>query len=315
MEPNVNHLIQKDLKWIFVGGKGGVGKTTTSCALGIILSKYRESVLIISTDPAHNLSDSFDQKFSHLPSLVKGFTNLYAMEIDPESSLNHTNAPDSSDDLLSVGKGVLKDLMGTLPGIDEAVSFAKVIELVNNMKYDLIIFDTAPTGHTLRLLSFPLSLSKTIKQFNELKSTLFPLIKQMGALMGSDYNVEPFLKKIEETIPLIEKVSEKLVDHKFTTFVCVCIAEFLSMYETERLIQKLTKMKFNVNTVVVNQLVARTQDSACCKLCTSRADSQEIYLQQMDDLYEQYHLIRAYLLPFEVRGVERLQTYSKFLLP
>ena len=144
---------------------------------------------MISTDPAHNLSDAFDQKFTNKPTQVKGIDNLYCMEVDP--SANEAGGNSFFSGLLGGGAAggeggdsFMKDLMASVPGIDEATSFGEVIKSLDEYKFDLIIFDTAPTGHTLRLLNFPTILEKGLLKLMELKDKFGGMLNSMSGMMG-----------------------------------------------------------------------------------------------------------------------------------
>uniref|UniRef100_A0A0N5C1Z7 ATPase ASNA1 homolog n=1 Tax=Strongyloides papillosus TaxID=174720 RepID=A0A0N5C1Z7_STREA len=325
-EGNIKNILeQKTLKWIFVGGKGGVGKTTCSSSLAVQLSKVRKNVLLISTDPAHNTSDAFSQQFGKSPQKVNGFDNLFCMEIDASQPMegdqeSNTDLPDlgvGDNQIWNISKKLLNEVSGSLPGIDEAMSFAQIFKLIDSMEFDCVVFDTAPTGHTLRLLSFPSVLEKTFGKIIDVFGQVKPLIGMFSGMVGGNINSEELYQKINEVLVTVRKVNNQFNDPDVTTFVCVCIAEFLSLYETERLIQALMAQNIDTHNIIVNQLIYPEKDEngeITCKKCKSRYNIQQKYLSQISDLYEDFHVIKLPLLETEVRGPEALRSFSEKLV-
>lgn len=211
LPPTLENIIeQKSLRWIFVGGKGGVGKTTTSCSLAIQMAKARESVLLISTDPAHNLSDAFGQKFGKEARKIDGFDNLSAMEIDPNGSIQEMiEQADTSQNPMG---DMMRDLAFSIPGIDEALGFAEVMKQVKSTSYSVIIFDTAPTGHTLRFLSFPSVLEKALARVSQLSGRFAPML---NGIMGSQ--MDEMWSKLESTRETITEVNKQFKNPDLTT--------------------------------------------------------------------------------------------------
>ncbi|XP_074570819.1 ATPase GET3A-like [Curcuma longa] len=299
-----NILEQETLKWVFVGGKGGVGKTTSSSIISVLLAQVRQSVLVISTDPAHNLSDAFQQRFTKVPTLVNGFSNLYAMEVDPKME---------GDDLSDEGlEGFLSELTNAIPGVDEAMSFAEMLKLVQTMDYSVIVFDTAPTGHTLRLLQFPSTLEKGLEKVMSLKNKFGGMFTQATRLLGlgDEFSEDAMLGRLEGIKDVIEQVNRQFKDPDLTTFVCVCIPEFLSLYETERLVQELAKFEIDTHNIVINQVLF-DNEAVESKLLKARMKMQQKYIDQFYMLYDDFNITKLPLLPEEVCGVQALRKFSQ----
>lgn len=330
LERSIRNIVDSQtLKWIFVGGKGGVGKTTTSCSLAVALASTRKSVLLVSTDPAHNLSDAFAQKFSRTPTKVRGFENLDAMEVEPPAASDLPSAESipggvPSDVMEALGgeqaaRALMSEIGNAVPGIDEAMAFGTLMKSVRDMSYDVVVFDTAPTGHTMRLLGFPGLLEKglsfcqgIIDRFGQMVGTL---ATTMG-MPGLDFNeMRDRLAGLEGTT---KDIKATFADSSKCTFVCVCIPEFLSVFETERLVQELGKFKITVSNIIVNQVIrsADIQSSERAEaLYKARMGMQTKYLEQVAELYgEDFHITPMPLLSGEVRGPDALKNYSQLIL-
>ena len=200
------------------------------------------------------------------------------------------------------------------------MSFAEVLKQVKSLSYETIIFDTAPTGHTLRFLQFPTVLEKALAKLSQLSTQFGPMLNTIiGARGGNSNNLLPggqsldeILRKMEALRETISEVNSQFKNAEMTTFVCVCIPEFLSLYETERMIQELTGYGIDTHAIVVNQLLfpKRTNE---CEQCNARRRMQKKYLEQIEELYDEFNVVKMPLLVDEVRGKERLERYMDLI--
>jgi len=216
---------------------------------------------------------------------------------------------------------LMQDLAFAIPGVDEAMGFAEIMKYVRSQQYSCIVFDTAPTGHTLRFLSFPTVLSKALEKISGLSGRFGGLLNNLTGMMGGGANAqEDIFAKLESMRETINEVNAQFRNADLTTFVCVCIAEFLSIYETERLIQELTSYEIDTCNIVINNLLMLPEDEngnpqSSCERCRARNATQKKYLAEADDLYsEDFHIVKVPLLTSEPRGVEALKKFGEMLL-
>lgn len=306
--------------FIFVGGKGGVGKTSVSSATALWLAEQGKKTLIVSTDPAHSLADSLEVPIGSYPREIK--TNLFALEIDPDEAMAQKQAqleaqkaanPDSDGGLL--GMDFLTDqldMASSSPGADEAAAFEVFMTVMNSEEYDVVVFDTAPTGHTLRLLSFPEVMDSWVGKMMLAKAKL-------GSATNALKKIMPFMEAVDDpqtsedlkrTKEQIDRAKEVLSDPDRTTFKMVVIPEEMSIYESERALEALNKYDITVDSVIVNQVMP---DICDCDFCHSRHKLQQKRLALIDQKFPNQHIAEVPLFKDEVKGQEKLLNLAHIL--
>ncbi|WP_424013786.1 ArsA family ATPase [Halorubrum xinjiangense] len=250
-------------QFVFFGGKGGVGKTTVSCAYAHRCARDGVRTLVVSTDPAHSVSDVFDQQFGDEPESVDGVDGLDAMEIDPEDEMQrHLDeirealSEQVSAAMVSEINRQLEMSHGT-PGAYESALFDAFVDVMRTESepYDRVVFDTAPTGSTLRLLGLPEFLGDWIDRLLYKRKQSIDLFEK--AAVG---NMEP--RRLMEGDPVIERLQRRKEFFEYAgetmrsdaAFFLVFNPDQLSVNETARAIEGFTERDLRVRGLVANKL-------------------------------------------------------------
>jgi len=305
-----------DKHFLFFGGKGGVGKTTMAAATAIHAADLGHRTLIVSTDPAHSVSDSLDQQIGGEDYVkVDNVENLWAIELSTDKAMQSYSDMISQQDPTGALTGLLgEDDVSSFspPGADETVAFIQLLEFIQNPEYDLVIFDTAPTGHTLKLLQLPELTQSWLFRLIKMRRKLGGLLSGFKTLFasGSDLDEQDAFDKLEELRDQVEVARKHLMNADETEFVAVTIPTVMAIWETERLVRALFDVAFPIKQILINQV---QPENSNCNYCSNRYANQQKDLEKIKDLYAEFELTEIPAFEWEIRGIERLRELGSLL--
>ncbi|WP_123536371.1 ArsA family ATPase [Halosimplex salinum] len=328
-------------EYVLYGGKGGVGKTTMAAATALASARDDTATLVVSTDPAHSLSDTLESDIPAEPARIREDIPLYAAEIDPEAALE--DGPFAEGGGVGGAGGALgglggmlggdddemvDPLGGSMPGADEAAAIRLLIRYMDDPRFDRVVVDTAPTGHTLRLLELPDVMDSMVGKILSLRERMGGMMDNITNMMGGDEEVDPEegLDDLRVLSDRIEQLRSVLQDPTQTDFRVVMVPEELSVLESERLLARLDEFDVPVGTVVVNRVMQDLTDVADvdadwfvspdlddCEFCQRRWSVQREALSRSQDVFRGHDVRRVPLFADELHGERALRLVAACL--
>ncbi len=308
---------------LLFGGKGGVGKTTCAAATSLWLADAGLRTLLVSSDPAHSTSDSLNFQLGNEPTPVAGVENLWGMELDPEGQMNEM-LPKLSE-VMSGGFGgtmdiffgqqakqefseELADLQGgdlLLPGLDEALAFDRLLKHLEDLRYDVIVFDTAPTGHTLRFLALPEILERWSGKIARLARTTGGV---RSVLFGrkQEAAIQEELDRFQSRVIATRKI---LTDHRLTGFTLVTIPEKMAVDESVRAVAALADFSIQVDGAIINRITPDLDH----EFLQNRRRVEQSYIELLREKFGTMAIAEIELEDTDIHGIESLRKVGLIL--
>jgi len=312
---SMQDLVRGSKQLVMIGGKGGVGKTTCASAIALHLSLQGKKTLILSSDPTPSLSDIFEMRIGDQETPIASVKNLSGIEISSEVVLKRWRerfGPEIYDvvsSFASVDESFV-DYIGEAPGIEEEYMLNYILELVEAGRYDVVVWDTAPAGHTLRLLHLPQIFMKHLEAATKFYMNLYSTFEKLKDTVKLKKGKRSLLDTISGWERLAEKVVRFIQDPDRSEFVVVTIPEALGVKQTERIIKDFDDYRLRVNHLIINHVIQQ----ADCAFHRERQKMQRSYIQTLSDQYaHRIQLIETPLFPHEIKGVERIGRISEIL--
>jgi arsenite-transporting ATPase len=280
-------------QYLFFSGKGGVGKTTTAAATALHHARAGRRTLIVTTDPASNLADVFEQAIGHRVVPIHGVPNLHAMEIEPDAATREYR-----ERLIAPFRGIMpEDVIASLeenlsgPCTTEMASFERFIDFMAGDDHEVIVFDTAPTGHTIRLLELPVDWSRHIEE----------------SARGSGQTCLGPVQTIQDSKEKFDRATALLRDPARTTFVFVMRPERLSLYETQRASRELRAIGIRPGLTVINGILP---EAACDHPFFRRMyEAQREVVAEAEEAIDT-PILHTSLRDGEVKGIASLEAFG-----